>query len=54
LGGASRAPGLELQGENPKSDLSWLYLAMTVFLHRYLVEGIAWSLLGLDLQGENP
>ena len=25
---------------------------MTVFLHRYLVEGIAWSLLGLDLQGK--
>ena len=35
-------------------DLDWLYLAMVVFLHHSLVEGIVWSLLGLPLQGENP
>jgi hypothetical protein len=36
-----RVPGLELQGENPRSNPRWLYLAMTMFLRRYLVEGIA-------------
>jgi hypothetical protein len=34
------------------SDLYWLYLAMTMSKHRYLVESIAWTLLR-PLQGEN-
>jgi hypothetical protein len=34
------------------SNLYWFYLAMTMSKHRYLVEGIAWTLLR-PLQGEN-
>ena len=32
---------LKVRGENPRSDLNWLYLAMAMFLRRYLDEGIA-------------
>ena len=39
FGGALRVSSLDLQGENPRSDLYWLYLAMADFC-RFLVEGI--------------
>lgn len=31
IGGAFQVPDFELRGEFPMSNLSWLYLAMTVF-----------------------
>jgi hypothetical protein len=34
--------------------VSWLYLKMAVFTRHSLLQGINWSLLGLDLWGENP
>ncbi|XP_044961018.1 putative receptor-like protein kinase At4g00960 isoform X3 [Hordeum vulgare subsp. vulgare] len=45
LGGASKVPDLGFRGENPRFDPIWLYLVMTMFLHHYLMEGIAqtWS-----------
>lgn len=42
-----------VQGENPRSSLSW-YTGSGVFSSRYLVEIIAWSLLGPDIWDENP
>lgn len=37
----SRVPGLEFQGEHHRYDPSLLYLAVSVFFRRYLIEGIA-------------
>ena len=34
-------------------NLYWLYLAMVVFMHRFLVESFAWRLLRLTLQGRH-
>jgi hypothetical protein len=45
LGGVLRAPSLDFRGENPRSDLHWLYLIMT---NIFLDECIVWSLLGLS------
>jgi hypothetical protein len=39
LGGALWAPSLDFWGENPRSDIYWLYLAMTD-LYAPLDEGI--------------
>ena len=37
--GASRVPGLELRVK-PRCDTSWSYMAMAIFMHRYIVESI--------------
>ena len=53
IDGVFQVSGFELRLEYPRSDPSWLYLAMVVFLRCYLVEGIASSLPGHNLHGEN-
>lgn len=45
-----RVPGLELRGKNLRSDPSWLFLAMVVFLRRSLLKALPESLLRFDLQ----
>jgi hypothetical protein len=38
-GGAFLGPSRDFQGQNPRSDLHWLYLAMVLFLELRLSPG---------------